>query len=520
MRKAIIYVRVSTDEQAEKGYSLKHQEDRLRQYCQQQQIEIVEMYSEDHSAKSFERPAFIQLLAFLKKSKGRVDLLLFLKWDRFSRNAGDAYGMINQLNRLGVEPQAIEQPLDLTIPENKIMLAFYLAAPEVENDRRSLNTIAGMRRAIKEGRHCTLAPKGYRNARNEQNRPIIIPGKDASHIQFAFEKMATGLHPVQEVLRLVNKRGFNCSKNQLWRILRNPFYYGKILLPAYKDEEEAIIQGQHEPLVSEVLFNDVQDVLDGRKKNHPSRQRQKEELPLRGFLLCGICGKQITGSGSKGNGGVYFYYHCRCGCKERYKAEEANGIFEKGLHEFSAEETVIDLYMKILEDRTRLSVPDKQKALQELQQEIDKNTARLKEAQQMRLDKEMDMEEYKGIKSIYEPIIKNLISQQKDLAQSSIEISKYIVPCTDLLKNLPGYYANATLQGKRLIIGSIFSGKLIFEKNYYRTTGVDPVFEEICSTSAGSGGNKNGTFRLDFEKSHEVPGMGVEPTLPLRGTGF
>jgi len=53
--------------------------------------------------------------------------VLFLKWDRFSRNAGDAYFMINVLRKLGVEPQAIEQPLDLSIPENKMMLAFYLA---------------------------------------------------------------------------------------------------------------------------------------------------------------------------------------------------------------------------------------------------------------------------------------------------------------------------------------------------------------------------------------------------------
>ena len=148
-QRAILYIRVSTDEQAEKGYSLKHQEDRLKQYCAYQNIDIVAIYKEDHSAKTFERPEFKKLLAFLKKHKQDVDLLLFLKWDRFSRNAGDAYAMINQLNRLGVEPQAIEQPLDLSIPENKIMLAFYLAAPEVENDRRSLNTIAGMRRAMK-----------------------------------------------------------------------------------------------------------------------------------------------------------------------------------------------------------------------------------------------------------------------------------------------------------------------------------------------------------------------------------
>jgi len=135
-QKAILYIRVSTDEQAEKGYSLKHQEERLRQYCQHQQMEVIAVYKEDHSAKTFERPEFTKLLAFLKKNKGCADLLLFLKWDRFSRNAGDAYAMINQLNKLGVEPQGIEQPLDLNVPENKIMLAFYLAAPEVEIDKR------------------------------------------------------------------------------------------------------------------------------------------------------------------------------------------------------------------------------------------------------------------------------------------------------------------------------------------------------------------------------------------------
>ncbi|MCF0048942.1 recombinase family protein [Dyadobacter sp. LJ53] len=67
----------------------------------------------------------------------------FTKWDRFSRNAGDAYQMINMLRKPGAEPQAIEQPLDLSVPENKMMLAFYLAAPEVENDRRALDVFHG-----------------------------------------------------------------------------------------------------------------------------------------------------------------------------------------------------------------------------------------------------------------------------------------------------------------------------------------------------------------------------------------
>jgi DNA invertase Pin-like site-specific DNA recombinase len=143
---------------------------------------------EDHSAKTFNRPQWKKYLLDLKRSKGKADLVLFVKWDRFSRNAGDAYQMINTLRKLGVEPQAIEQPLDPSIPENKMMLAFYLAAPEVENDRRALNVIAGMRRAKKEGRYMGLAPIGYVNRTDEIGRKYIAPEEPVANIvQWSFE---------------------------------------------------------------------------------------------------------------------------------------------------------------------------------------------------------------------------------------------------------------------------------------------------------------------------------------------
>ena len=173
MKTADLYVRVSTDEQADKGYSQCGQEEMLRKYCEINRISIRKVIYEDHSAKTFERPAWTKLLADLRKTRGKADLVLFTKWDRFSRNAGDAYQMISILRKLGIEPQAIEQPLDLSIPENKVMLAFYLAAPEVENDRRALNTIYGMRRALKEGRYMGLAPIGYINRITESGRKYI-----------------------------------------------------------------------------------------------------------------------------------------------------------------------------------------------------------------------------------------------------------------------------------------------------------------------------------------------------------
>ncbi|WP_170835646.1 recombinase family protein [Chryseobacterium wanjuense] len=104
-----------------KGYSQRDQEERLRRYCENYHIIIGEIIYEDYSAKAFNRPEWIKLLETLKKRSSKTNLLLFTKWDRFSRNAGDAYQMINLLKKYNVEPQAIEQPLDLSIPENKMM---------------------------------------------------------------------------------------------------------------------------------------------------------------------------------------------------------------------------------------------------------------------------------------------------------------------------------------------------------------------------------------------------------------
>lgn len=90
------------------------------------------------------------MLAEYRKAKGLIDSVLFLKWDRFSRNAGDSYAMLATLQKLGIGAQAIEQPLDLSVPENKMMLAIYLAMPEVENLRRGLNVKTGTIRARKK----------------------------------------------------------------------------------------------------------------------------------------------------------------------------------------------------------------------------------------------------------------------------------------------------------------------------------------------------------------------------------
>lgn len=95
--KSDLYIRVSTDEQADKGYSQRDQEERLRRYCDMKGIAVRKIIFEDYSAKSFKRPEWNSLLDDWKKKLNRVALVLFTKWDTFSRNSGDAYQMFRQL---------------------------------------------------------------------------------------------------------------------------------------------------------------------------------------------------------------------------------------------------------------------------------------------------------------------------------------------------------------------------------------------------------------------------------------
>ena len=75
MKIADLYIRVSTDEQADKGYSQRNQEEVLLRYCQSNNITVRKVIFEDHSAKSFIRPAWQKLLSFLKKYKNKSDLI-------------------------------------------------------------------------------------------------------------------------------------------------------------------------------------------------------------------------------------------------------------------------------------------------------------------------------------------------------------------------------------------------------------------------------------------------------------
>lgn len=465
-KRAIIYTRVSTDEQ-NNGYSPADQKDKLYKYCQNNNIDVVGFYHDDESGKSFDRPEWIKIMQFIRKNRGYVDNIYFVKWDRFSRNVAEAYITINDLKKLGIEPQAIEQPLDFEIPESKIMLAVYLAAPEVDNDRRALNIFHGIRRAKKEGRWLGKCLKGYKNSRDENNRPVIVPerGKKEELVKRAFSEYATGLFNIEELRRKLNKEGLNSTRNSFWMLLRNKGYIGKVLVPAYKDESAQWVEGAHEPLIDEQTFYQVQDILEGRKKKLPNKHNTvKDELPLRGFLTCPKCGRTLTGSASRGRaGGRFFYYHCSNGCKERKPAEELNKSFLSLLKRYNANPGAMKLYAAILKDKLKQTSNIHKTESEKVAAEIRKQNQRLKNARELMLDGEFSASEYKEMKYEIEGRIDELTREESRIKQGIENSDHKIQECLDLLLNLDKYYVSKDVTIKQRIIGSIFPEKLILK---------------------------------------------------------
>ncbi len=520
MKTADLYVRVSTDEQADKGYSQRGQEEMLRKYCEINRISIRKVIYEDHSAKTFERPAWNNLLANLQKTKGKANLVLFTKWDRFSRNAGDAYQMISILRKLGIEPQAIEQPLDLSIPENKMMLAFYLAAPEVENDRRALNTMHGMRRAQKEGRYMGVAPVGYINRITESGRKYIaIHQPHARLLKQALEEVATGIYTVEEVRKRAVRKGLRCAKTTFWRALENPVYFGKIEVKGYRDEKTILVDGQHEALISEKLFYDIQDAIDGkRKRQRPNvKEISNAAFELRGFLNCPKCGKLLTASESKGRSARYAYYHCRASCGVRYPAPSVNEAFVRELQKFIPRKATVNLFRELVINEFSDQIKNQQKEKKLVLDEIQKQDDRLTKARELLLSSILDGKEYKIIKSEAEEQLLKLEARLIDATnqrQNSIDVESMVEKAISILSNLDETYQKADVNQKREIIGSIYPEKLVFSENNYRTGRINEVAALIYHINSTLPHKKTGTSDESSSKFRLVPRAGVEPARP------
>ncbi|WP_130736793.1 recombinase family protein [Flavobacterium sp. J27] len=351
MKTTYLYVRVSTDEQKRKGYSLPEQEDRLLKYCRDNNIEVKDIYREDFSAKNFNRPEWKKLMGVIKSNSSKNDKsILFIKWDRFSRNIEYAYEMIGILRKYRTTAMAIDQPIDFSVPESTVMLAVYLSIPEAENNRRALNTVNGIRRAKLMGRYPNKAPLGFINMTTVDGKKIIaLKQPEAGIIRRVFYLLAKNTYTIGEIRKIANEKGLSCSRSHFFRIIHNPIYCGLIPIK-FNSKEQEMVKGIHEPLISESLFYKVQDIITTKRKITAKKDLLKDTFFLRGFLVCPVCARKLSGSFSKGSTKRYPYYHCVGRCKTRINAPFLNDCYQRKLQQLVISNGAIELFKCILED--------------------------------------------------------------------------------------------------------------------------------------------------------------------------
>lgn len=480
-KRAILYTRVSTDEQAERGYSLPVQEEQLRKWCERHGVIVVALFREEGaSAKTFDRHEFNKVLDLVKKNKNIADLFLVLKWDRFSRNAQEAYAMISYFEKIKIVVNAIEQWIDFTIPEQDYMLSFYLTHAHVSNKIHSNRVSQGMRRAKKEGNWISTAPKGYTLVPDGIGKSKMVPGPDACFVQEAFQRIADGVLHIDHVRQDLIKKGWVCSKSRFLCLLRNTVYISKIRVKAFKNEPEEVVECKHQPLISEEVFYKVQDALSGTRKTRVAKHYDNELFILRGFLECNVCGKKMTSSFSKSASGArYPYYHCVKDCKTRFRAENVNSIFVAFLKSFVFPVEVLDLYSEVLRDVFSQSDSGREEKVKTILEQIETVESKLLKIELKYAEDEIEKDSFTRVKAVYQKELTDLKIKKIEAQSTKGNYEHYLSYGMSLLSKLDFYYDNASVEGKRAIISSIFGENIVFDGERYRTFFVNEVVSRL-----------------------------------------
>lgn len=505
----MLYCRVSSDEQT-KGHSLEIQEERLRKHCRENNYHIINFdFREDESAKTFEkRPTIQKILKYIRKHKGEVDKLLFLRWDRFTRDIISGVETLKVLLAMGVEPNAIEAPLDYSSETWPLLLGVHIGLAQGDNIKRSKATKDGIRATQEAGRCSNKAPRGYKNVRTgKHSTHVEIDDITSKMVKQAFQEVAKGLECPCRIRRRICPK---IPESSFLDMLRNRFYIGQIYVKEHKGLEAYWTNGIHEALIDRETFDKVQAVLDGGKKQTPKITGKKlihPDLYLRKLVVCPICGHAMTGAGSKGNGGRYYYYFCCHDHKHiNIRADRMNDKFVQYVGRLKPNEAVVKLYEQILQDLRGDNSKAKRMEVAKIKKEIADYQALVESVEDKYIQDKIDDAQYKKMLNRYNGTIETLenrLSLLTDSRNSDIEPKlKYSI---SLINNIDTFIADAPVEVKIKLISSMFPEKIEFDGETYRTTKYNQVLDLIFQNSSQLGEIKKGESENSPTEFNSVP---------------
>lgn len=294
------YIRVSTVRQGQTGTSLVEQREAIDRYARRWGLKLIKEFEEKETAAKQGRPVFMQMMESLKE--GRARGIIIHKIDRSARNLRD-WAELGDLIDAGFEVHFANENLDLYTRGGRLSadIQAVVAADYIRNLREEVKK--GIYGRLKQGFYPMPAPIGYMDrGKAKPKEPDSIQGP---LVRKAFELYSTGKYSLvalvekMDALGLRNKAGHKVPKNTMHDLLRNPFYTGLIRVRVSGE----LYRGLHQPIITQKLFNVVQDVLNGKNVD----RKRTHQFIFRRLLVCHYCVKRLVGEQHKG----HVYYRCQ-----------------------------------------------------------------------------------------------------------------------------------------------------------------------------------------------------------------
>lgn len=318
-KRAAIYCRVSSDEKLDMSFnSLDAQRLAGEAYIASQKAEgwmlVTDNYDDPgYSGGNVNRPGLKRLMADIEA--GKIDVVVVYKIDRLSRAISDFAKLVEVFDTHGVNFCSVTQPINSGDSMGRLMLNVLLSFAQFEREvttERIRDKIAASKRlGIWMG---GLVPLGYA----AKERKLVINEPDAAIVRRIYTDFVT-IQSSTEISRQLDADGITTKayttrsgalrpgnrfdKKYLSKLLRNRIYIGEIV------HKGTWYPGQHEPIINQSLWEQVQTILnqDSRQRGSETRVRNRTDVLLRGILYT-PSGERMHPTFTRKKGKQYCYY--------------------------------------------------------------------------------------------------------------------------------------------------------------------------------------------------------------------
>ena len=461
LKSAGIYIRVSTFDQAREGFSLREQEERLKEFCKFKRYNIYKVYQDAGiSAKNDKRPAYQEMIEDVKK--GNINVIVALKLDRLTRSVYDIEKLMKFVNDYECDIDCMADESNTTTSNGRMVMRIMTSVSQNEIEKCSERTKFGMAGAIKNGHIPNRTGLGFKR----ENKKLVPDPLTKDIIVRIFDLYLEGKSH-QAIANIYNKEKVlgktNWYDSTIQKILSNELYKGDYV-NGKRTKHPTYYENVIEPIVSKEKWESCQY----QKLRNARHYERTATYLFTNKLKCSKCGNFLGGHATtKTNGKKYYYYKCNT-CKTYFNEIDIEKELKAFMLELAKQDDLINNYYtpfikSKLEDKTE----DYKKGIKELDKQLDRiKTAYIKGVVKLEdFDKEIKHIEYQ--KSDLEKRQKGQ-KQYEDLSftlndlliiQDIQEIEFYTNP--DVLNN----WSNKSKEDKQKIIGKYIDNITIEKKN-------------------------------------------------------